>query len=349
MRPDQSSAWHSRLAVIGLFAVLLALLAPGAALAQSERVRLALLPVDQPGSFFDLTMRPGEKRSLAVDIANDCEAVIVARTYAADVYTIINGGFGARLRNEPPSGTTQWLDYPTEVLPLAVGVATRRAFTVAVPSDAGPGEYITSIVLENDLPFHSTGAVALNQVIRQAVAVVVTIPGRRSPRLAVGVASHKVVAGRTVVTVGVDNSGNVRLKPLVGYVLLDATGIQVSHGSVQMDTFYARTSTFIEVPLAAQLLPGAYTVRLTIEDSPQVMQAVATDVPLVVEPAPQASAAGARVPGPTHVTQVTRHGPFSSIAFIGVLILAGIVFGFGWRSLTRQGSKGNRPERISSP
>jgi hypothetical protein len=349
LRPDRSSAWHSKLAAIGLFAVLFAVLAPGAALAQSERVRLALLPVGQPGSFFDLTMRPGEIRSLAVDIANDGEAAMVARTYAADVYTIINGGFGARLRDELPSGTTQWLDYPTGVLSLAVGVATRRTFTIAVPADAGPGEYITSLVLENDLPFQSTGAVGLNQVVRQAVAVVVTVPGLRSPRLAVGQASHKVVAGRSVVSVGVDNSGNVRLKPLVGYVLLDATGIQVSHGSVQMDTFYARTSTSIEVPLDAQLLPGAYTVRLTIEDSPQGMQAVAIDVPLVVSPEAQASTGGARVPGLTHITQLTRHGPLPSIAFLGVLILAGIVFGYGWRSLTRRGSKGNRAERTSSP
>jgi len=338
----------SRLAVIGLFAVLIAVLVPTAALGQSGQIKLALLPVDQPGSFFDLRMLPGETRSLAVDIANDGEAAIVARTYAADVYTIINGGFGARLRDEPVSGMTEWLDYQTDLMPLAVGEAIRRTFVVTVPTDTGPGEYITSIVLENDLPLHSTGAVGLNQVIRQAVAVVVTVPGQRRPGIAIGKASHKVLAGRSVVSVAVDNSGNVRLKPLVDFQLLDASGTQLSQASVQMDTFYARTSTFIEVQLASLLLPGAYAVRLTVEDSAHGMRPMSEVIPLIVERAPLASAGGGLVPGQTRVTQVALHGPLPSLAFIGLLLLAGVVLGFGWRALNRRRPKGTRPARASS-
>jgi hypothetical protein len=349
-RARRGGALHSRLAPIGLFAVLIAFLVPAAALGNNGQIKLALLPVGQPGSFFDLSMLPGETRSLAVDIANDGEAALVARTYVADVYTIINGGFGARLRDERRSGTTEWLDYQTDLLPLAVGAAIRRTFAVTVPADTGPGEYITSIILENDLPLHSSGAVGLNQVIRQAVAVVVTVPGQHSPRLAVGAASHKFVAGRSVVSVAVDNSGNVRLKPLVGFELVDASGTQVSQASVQMDTFYAETSTFVEVQLASLLVPGAYTVRLTIEDSAHGMQALAAVIPLIVEPAaPVASAAGGLVPGLTHVTQVDRHGPLPSLAFIGLLLLAGVVLGFGWRALVRRDRKGHRPVRASSP
>jgi hypothetical protein len=337
----------SRLAVIGLIAFLIAFLVPTAVLGQSGQIRLALRPVDQPGSFFDLTMLPGETRSLAVDIANDGEAAIVARTYAADVYTIINGGFGARLRNERVSGTTEWLDYQTDLMPLAVREAIRRTFVVTVPVDAGPGEYITSIVLENDLPLHSGGAVGMNQVIRQAVAVVVTVPGQRRPGLAIGIASHKVVAGRSVVSVALDNSGNVRLQPLVGFLLLGASGTQISQATVQMDTFYARTSTFIELQLTSLLLPGAYTVRLTAEDSAHRVQAMTAEIPLIVEPAPLASAAGGLVPGLTHVTQVARHGPLPSLAFIGLLLLVGVALGFGWRALVGRDRKGHGPARAS--
>jgi hypothetical protein len=293
-------------------------------------MRLALLPVGQPGSYFDLVMQPGETRSLAVDIANDGQAAIVARTYTADVYTIINGGFGARLRGEPISGTTTWLAYPTSVMPLSVGEAIRRTVALTAPTDAGPGEYITSIVLENDAPLHSTGAVGLDQVIRQAVAVVVTIPGQRTPGLAIGAASQKVVAGTSVVSVAVDNSGNVRLKPLIGFELLDAAGVEVSHASVQMDTFYALTSTFVEVPLAAALSPGTYTVRLTVGDSVHGLRPARTAIPLVVEAAPEASHAASPVPGQIDlIPPVSPASPFP--VALGIVIVAGIGIGLVWR------------------
>ncbi|MEA2610150.1 MAG: hypothetical protein QOJ75_2393, partial [Chloroflexota bacterium] len=173
-----------------LLGILVILGVPGAALAEGTQIKLSLLAVDQPKAYFDLTMRPGETRSLDVEIANDGQAPIVARTYAADVYTIVNGGFGGRLHGEPQTGTTRWLDYPSAVLQLSIGKSVRQAFTVAVPAGTGPGEYITSVVLENDQPIVGGGQVALNQVVRQAVGVVVTVPGLRSPALAIGGASH---------------------------------------------------------------------------------------------------------------------------------------------------------------
>lgn len=280
-----------------LCAVLVALVAPGPARAQDDQIRLALLPVGQAGSFFDLTMAPGETRSLAVDIANDGEAPLLARTYAANVYTIINGGFGARLRDEPQGGTTEWLEYATDLLELPVGGRMRRSFSVAVPADAAPGEYITSLVLENEEPFRRPGALTLNQVVRQAVAIVVTVPGRRSPGLAIGAASHKVVAEISVVAVAVENTGNVRLKPLITFALFDPMGTLVSQTTVPMDTFYAHTATFVEVPLAVLLPAGSYTIKLAVEDSAQGLQVTENVIPLLVGATPDGPDGGTAVPG----------------------------------------------------
>ena len=69
---------------------------------RDAQIKLALLPVGQAGSYFDLTMRPGETRSLrGRHRPTTATSALAARTYAADVYTIINGGFGGRLRDEP--------------------------------------------------------------------------------------------------------------------------------------------------------------------------------------------------------------------------------------------------------
>jgi hypothetical protein len=310
------------LALLGL--LLVAFVAPGAALAETSQVKLALLPVGQTGSFFDLTLAPGETRRLEVQIANDGGAALAARTYAADVYTIINGGFGGRLRGTLQTGMTTWVDYATEVVELPAGVAIRRAFTVTVPANATPGEYITCLVLENDTPIVNSGAVTLNQIVRQAVAVVVTVPGARTPGLAIGLATHKVVAGTSVVSIAVANTGNVRLKPLVGFTLLDPAGGKISQATIQMDTFYAHTDTFVEMPLASLLAPGRYTVRLTLDDASEGVRAQGYGIALVVEALTESAAAKGTVPGLIEVIQNTGARPMSliwSAAIIAVVLL----------------------------
>jgi hypothetical protein len=314
----------SRRAILALLVGILGLVAPAAAHAQDPPVRLALLPIDQPGSYFDLTMRPGQTRGIEVEISNPGDAAIEARTYAADVYTIINGGFGARLRGEPQTGMTRWLDYATDVIGLRTGERDRQAFPVAVPGDAEPGEYITSIVLENDKPIPGSGSVTVDQIVRQAVAVVVTVPGKRAPALAIGEATHKVVAGRSVVSVAVENPGNVRLKPLIDVVLLDRAGAKVSQAQIQMDTFYAHTDSFVEVALDALLVPGDYTIRVTTPAT-EGLKADTKEIALLVEAPPEIAVGPGTVPGLTKVLQGIEGGqlsiPLWSVVLCGTLVL----------------------------
>jgi hypothetical protein len=315
-----------------LLGALVAVVAPASALAangQVELVKLALSPIGQPGSYFDLTMRPGETRDLEVRIGNDGADALAARTYAADVYTIINGGFGARLRDEPTTGATQWLDYTTRVIDLPAGQNVHRSLMVAVPSNVEPGEYISSIVLENDQPLRGTGAVALDQIVRQAIAVVITVPGGRAPAMAIGGATHKVVAGKSTIAVAIRNTGNVRLKPLGDLTLFDASGAEVSRATIPMDTFYAESATLVEVPLAALLLPGRYTIRVTLDDAVQGVTATEPAIVLIVD-APEAAATGeGLVPGLTEVKHGSGDTPLALIPLVaallaGIIIVAGI-------------------------
>jgi hypothetical protein len=329
-----------RMAIGVLVGTLLIVGTPGATLANSAPIKLALLPIDQPGSFFDLTMAPGDHRTLEVEIANDGVASLAVRTYAADVYTIVNGGFGGRLRDQPETGATRWLTYPQTVITLAAGQRGRRSFTVAVPPATAPGEYIASLVLENDQPLPGEGTVALDQVVRQAVAVVVTVPGERSPALAIGSATHQVVNGLSVIDVAIDNIGNIRLAPVASFTLLDTTGALVSHTTLPMGTFYAGTSTSIEVPLAALLQPGTYTVRLALADAAQDARAEA-EVPLVIAgPATTVAPAGS-VPGLVGVNQDGADAlallPWilAGVAVLLAGVLAVVVLALGRRSRRR--------------
>jgi hypothetical protein len=329
-----------RPAAVAVFVISLGLTLPGAAMADDGRIKLTLLPVGQAGSFFDLTMGPGRTRTFEVDIANDGDSAIAARTYGADVYTIVNGGFGGRLRDQPRTGTTTWIDYPTAVLQLASGERTRRTFTVKVPPDAQPGEYITSLILENDRPIQGVGAIGLAQVVRQAVAVVVTVPGRRTPELAIGTVSHDVVAGRSIVRVAVENVGNVRLKPQVGFVLTDPSGRQVSQATFQMDTFYSHTDTFVEFPLAALLTTGTYLVELTLDDAAQAVHVERSKVVFDVEAPAVPSATTGLVPDLIGVDQAPDStAPVAFFLLVGVLLAIGLGILGAWLRGTRRSGR----------
>ena len=247
------------------------------------------------------------------------------------MYTITNGGFGGRLRDEPQTGATRWLSYPTDVLELGVGERTRRSVEITVPPGTGPGEYITSLVLENDQPIADGGPVALAQIVRQAIAVVVTVPGPRSPALAIDEASHRVVGGKSVVSVAVRNVGNVRLEPVAGLSLFDAHGALVSRATVQMGTFYAATIALIEVPLAALLEPGVYTVELTLDDAAQGATAKRSGLAFVVTAPAADSATGGLLPGLTEAIENAGEGQISLVVWAFV-VLAGLLLaaGFGW-------------------
>lgn len=296
--------------------------------ADEEPVRLGISPLEYGGPYFDLTLRPGESRQLKVEVGNYGKGTTEARTFAADVYTIVNGGFGARLDNESQTRTTLWLDYPTKVVELAPGKGLQQTFTVIVPGDAVPGEYITSLVVQNARPIEGGGGdVALRQVQRQAIAVAITVPGARMPALTIDGFEYRQAAGASLIVVSLSNPGNVRLKPAGEFVLHDDKGSEVTRYPVIMDSFYAWTSTTVEIPFAGTLNPGSYAASLTLaaEGTSVTSGSVRVDVP---EPkkAPAALPPGSELDQRAQINQRKLHSSSSwwlwaVVAIVGVLVL----------------------------
>jgi len=204
--PARARATAAVAVAVALFAA-----APPVA-AADEAPRVGLTPVGDHGTYFQLKLDPGETRLLEVEAANFGEYETRARTYAADVYTIVNGGFGADLFGEEPTGTTSWLAYPTQEMTLGPRDARVIPFEVTVPADTVPGEYVAALVIENVDPVRGSGSVAIDQINRSAIAVSIDVPGPRKPALAIGSVGHKPAGTRSVVTFEVSNLGNVHLK-----------------------------------------------------------------------------------------------------------------------------------------
>lgn len=257
-----------------------------------DQISLGIAPLDYKGQYFDLTMAPGESRELKVEVANHGAKQIAARTYAADAYSITGGGFGARLDGEPATGTTLWLAYPSQTIDLPPGQGLTRSFSVTVPADAEPGEYITSLVVQNAEPTAAgSGGVVIRQVQRTVIAVAITVPGERKPALAIGAVEHKFLSAKSIVTATVTNTGNVRLKPSGELVVAGMDGREVSRFALTMDSVYAGGTASIEIPFEKALLPGDYHVTLTLDYEGGTARAV--DVPLKVPKPTQAEAGGA--------------------------------------------------------
>lgn len=272
-----------------LLAVAVFALNAGPALAGHEPPRLGLTPVDHDGTYFELSLEPGETRRLQVELANFGHDQTDARTYAADVYSIVNGGFGAELFGDEPSGTTRWLDYPTQEATLGPNEAIVVDFTVSVPEGTSPGEYVAALIAENVVPYagDADDGIAIEQTVRNAIAVAIDVPGPRRPALEIGAVAHAVAADdRSVVSFEVANTGNVHLKPAGEFVLRDAAGEEIAASEPAMDSVYAGSTAALEIPLASRLRAGDYCAELSLADE-ESGAADATDcLPFAVEPPP---------------------------------------------------------------
>lgn len=297
------------LLLLGLCGALL--LAPTLAMAQAQPAQLAISPVPAgEHGYFELTLEPGASQELTVELGNYGASATEASTYAANVYSMVNGGMGISLAGESASGTTTWLDYPTEQLSIEGRKAVRRTFTVTVPPATPPGEYLTSLVIESKpMAIGGGSSTMVSQVVRQAIAVSIAVPGPRFSELTIGSVSHRIVAGKSVLSAELRNTGNVRVRPDGAFVLRDASGAEITRYDLRLESIYAGTSTWAEVPLAGELPLGGYSASIELSDPNAGLAPVAAERELTVvppTPEPQAPApsdpnAGPRGPAAIHL------------------------------------------------
>jgi hypothetical protein len=277
-------------------------------------------------------MRPGDSMQLQVEAANFGHEEADARTYAADVYSIVNGGFGANLFGERSAGTTLWVTYSTQELTLGPEDAVVIDFEVSVPEATQPGEYITALVIENAEPVVGSGGIAFDQVNRSAIAIAITVPGPPRPELEIGELRHQEVAGISVITFEVANTGNVHLRPNGDFVLRRGADTQIAAAPVTMGTVYAGTSTRLEAPVGELLPPGGYCAELRLTDqstgASATTECLAFEVAAPVDEGPQAGAPLPEIAAP--VVAAFRDSPLAVILVL-LLAAAGAVFLVIWR------------------
>lgn len=266
--------------VVGLVPV--SALAQGTPESADETPSFLLEPVAQDNPYMALTMEPGTQQEVSVRLGIGSNATVSARTYAADAYTLVNGGFGVETEEDEVSAPTTWLDYSTSALELEPNQVVERQFTVGVPPETAPGEYITGIVVQTAEPIAVGESTMLRQTIRKAIAVVITVPGPVTPGLSIGTASLKQSPVANSVLIEIENTGNVLLKPTGTVTVTGPDGEPVGTSPVVMGSVYAGMATILELPVPIILAPGLYAVEVSLADRETGVTAEAAALSLAV-------------------------------------------------------------------
>jgi hypothetical protein len=248
-----------------LAAVLLAGIAPDRAGAAEEPIRIGIHPAGARTGFIEVSLDPGATTTVSIDIVNAGGSMVV-RTYSADAFTLVNGGFGAKFEADPRTGPVAWLGYEAESLELETGMVVTRSATVSVPRGTPPGEYIAALVVQNEQPLPAASAGGLQQVVRSALAVVIDVPGPRVIAFSVGRADHAFAAGTSIIGFPAANEGNALVRPAAAFRLESGAGTPISTLDVTLDSFYGGLAARIEFPLDAALAPGRYCATLVLSN-----------------------------------------------------------------------------------
>lgn len=241
------------------------------------------------GEFFTLEAEAGTTNELTVVLGNADDEPLELLSYVGDTVPMTNGGFAIAEPDVPASGTATWIDYPAETYDFAPGEGIERTFTVTIPDDAAPGQYIAGISLQTAEPLEVEGSDFFNQIIRKTVAVFIIVPGELTPAFDLG--EPEVVQGdlRSQIVVPVNNTGNMLVKPQGELTLTNQAGETVMTAPIAMGSVYAGTNAPLAVSVPSSVPVGDYTLTINLTDQETGTTASVAESTLAITEAEEAS------------------------------------------------------------
>ncbi|MCU1405140.1 MAG: hypothetical protein JWQ43_1443 [Glaciihabitans sp.] len=138
------------LAALPVAAIVLALLVPALPAQAVDGPSWSVAPADtavgtaRPN--FDYAVDAGQVVEDAFLVRNDGATTLTLNVYAADAFTTREGNIDLLAAGEVSVDAGTWVSLPVSMLTLAAGESSIIPFTLAVPTDAQPGDHSAGIV-----------------------------------------------------------------------------------------------------------------------------------------------------------------------------------------------------------
>lgn len=250
---------------------------PSAAEHSSGQPVIVFYPADDSNmGFINVELDPGEEGEVEVVLGNGGSSDFEAVTYAADAYTLRNGGFSVREYDSPVSGPTTWLDYPTETFTAEIENPLVRKFSISVPVGTPAGEYVTGISMQAVDPVGDAdegGDVRLSQYMRTIIGVRILVPGDLEAEFTIGVPSFQSSGTGGAIVLPLTNVGNVQASPSGEVRISTASGEIVVSAPVQLGRIYGGHETELWLGLGEPLPNGDYQISVVLEDEESGLRA----------------------------------------------------------------------------
>lgn len=271
-------------------------------------VHFSIRPAGVDGATFfqDVEVQPGETISLEAEVVNWAPDPVSLRLYKTNAWNAANGGYLAGDYGEDLVGSAVWIDIATQDIELSSVSSQVISFTVSVPEETEPGQYISSLVAETVDSMPVPGEENLTHRIRYSMSVGILVPGEMVPAFEIGEAV--VIEENFEVTI--INTGNILVRPAGSMEIKNSSGDVVISSPIEMKAVYAGVSTHISLWFPVTLQEDNYTLTLTLVDPESSAEAAIENLPLkVIE---------SEVPSSLEVTSITIEPNADDIDFASI-------------------------------
>ncbi|MFF7361381.1 WxL protein peptidoglycan domain-containing protein [Streptomyces sp. NPDC008125] len=177
-------------------------------------VRTAANAFGSDRSSFGYSVNPGGRTKDAMVVANHGTTALTLAVYTADGFTTEKGQLDLLTREKKSRSIGAWVRAARETVTVAPGRSAEIPFTVTVPADATPGDYVGGILTSLKQPDEAEG-IAVDR--RLGIRVGLRVSGALRPALAVEDVhlsydgSAGFAQGDATVTYSLHNTGNAVL------------------------------------------------------------------------------------------------------------------------------------------
>jgi len=227
-------------------------------------------PYEGNYSWFVYTNNPGETIEDVATVKNFSNEPAEVSVYAVDASSNQSGSFILSFLHDDQSGIGAWTDVSMKTLTIPPFEIIDVPFSITVPDDITPGQYLGGIVVENgggaaDEAVNGN-ATSVSVKTRIGSRVYLTVPGEVVEDIQLtDFSAKKELSGQTKFYLTIENNGNMAYEPTVKINVYTQTGrlyetIEENLGTISSNSIIKPVITMEKRPFA-----GSFSAKADIQ------------------------------------------------------------------------------------